>query len=96
MVEGVFWMPGLRACPAGGTYTIGRVVDTPTCSHMAHRQGPAVSVRKSSTRPSALDPLDPVPKLTVFELITSASDIYNWNTLLELAWNCRESGVGGG
>jgi hypothetical protein len=26
---------------------------------------------------------DPVPKLTVFELISSASDICNWNTLLE-------------
>ena len=28
--------------------------------------------------------MDPVPTLTVFELIPSASDICDWNTLLEL------------
>jgi hypothetical protein len=38
-----------------------------------------------------IDLLDPVPKPTVFESIPSASDICNWNPVLELLGTVRNS-----
>jgi hypothetical protein len=38
-----------------------------------------------------VDLLDPVPKPTVFESIPSASDICNWNPVLELLGTVRNS-----